>query len=223
MPPTNRGFLNPKKLFYFVAFTPIIVQIIAIGMHFGLRHNVHGRVPTASETVEFMPESRIFSVAMHVVAWACMMIFLVIDGYTEVNGRPTGDGVKVVRYIANSFAVISFISLMGLASVTLVDEKKVNIAFTGIFAFATCVYFIMRDVVFLRSNIMVSYLSWSLDAVMLAAMILGYILSFVNESHVIISSAGSVFGYIGGLTLFLKFAVIGKSLPVITLQLARKE
>ena len=218
---------NPKVLFFIVAGLPVIVSIMSMSIYFGLGHHHLNRIPALPECVNVMPESRVFSVGINIVAWLMLVVFLVIDRHLKLRGRSDesfhGNWCCVTRTVMNIFAGISFISLIGFSAVTANENKTVNIVFAGLFWTSLSVYFCLRDAQYRDVKLALHPLDWTCNAVAVACMIVSYALRLAKDERTFVRSIGAVFGYIGCTALFAKFIVIAIMLPDISLMLIRRK
>ena len=222
----NPVIYNPRIVFYIIGILPIAAMFISIALYYGLGHNQIEHIPSIPEYVILLPESRVFSVAMNVVAWLSIVAFLVIDRYLVIKGH--SDTVHqhrcclVTRTVMNICAAIAFVSMIGFTSVTINENRTANIVFSCLLWCSLSVYYFMKDSLCQYAKLKVHPMDWACNGIIVVSMMISYILSFLDSSRVILLSVGSVFGYIGSAALFLKFILIVNTLPNVSLQLVKR-
>jgi hypothetical protein len=215
---------SPGSFFFAVSLGGIAVNIGCL--YFYYLHNPFAslivKIPLIRQTAVDLPGDRLFSVGMTIVAWLTIPIFLVIDRVVILKFRIA----KIPSTFPTAFmalcAVITFVSLIGLSSITLEENSRLHLTCVGLFLIALSAYFFTTDWALAKGRVAIKPADWACDAAPLVCFSASFsLLQWCRPDPLLLSIAGAL-QYMGGTVLFLKFLIVWFRIPRVGLFLTRK-
>jgi hypothetical protein len=219
---------NPAMFFHVVAFAPLAITSGALFFYYSKRPlaALPVKFPLISDAVTTLPESRLFSVGMNIIAWLMVPVYLVIGRLlrlkSQVEEVDHKVSIKVVHIVRPITCVLSFFSLLGLSSVTVQENAVFHTTCANIFLGAISIFFLLVDFTFRQVKLRATIVDWIWDLVIPGAFGASYTITRTPAVSAGLLSIAGALQYVGGAAIFLKFARVWARFPRVGLLLTRK-
>ena len=141
----NRVVVFSAKAIYIVSLVlPLCIITACWSTYYGLGHYT-GTILTISETVEIMPESRIFSVGMTAEALIQGTIFFLRDHFIEIFVIEKTTKIQILWTITRICALISPFSLMTLCNFIVSEYFWPHMTAAFLYFISSALYFAFYD------------------------------------------------------------------------------
>ena len=141
---------SPLIIVIFITILPTFITISCFLFALHYKHiDLNHHFPMLHDVMTQLPESRVYSVGMNLVAWLALPIFLIIDRILKLKCKmeKCHNEVKVycLRWIMNIFGGFAFFSLLGLSSVNVKENRTMHNVCSHVFIFSLMIYFIIIE------------------------------------------------------------------------------
>ncbi|OHT12803.1 hypothetical protein TRFO_17273 [Tritrichomonas foetus] len=216
---------DPTYLFYVVSFLPCVIILFCLCVFSVFDHKISAgddeNIPSLSEVMMLMPESRIFAVGMIITDFFMLPIFIITHSIvTTICKNEKHEGSVFYRLIMDISAIIVFCSLIIISSVTISESKRIHMIFLHLFLFTMHSYFSSFDLIMLNSKSHKSKLSISFDILLFLCYIISTLMQILGNN--IVEFIGNILQQIVFIMLFVKFLDMKRSIPKFQLQLVKK-
>ena len=201
----------PSLFFVVVAVLPSAVVLICLGMY-GYRTGVYG-FPPIFELSRELPESRTFSVGINICSWMSVPVFLFVDRVLKLKCRLMKRETLltvIARYLMDIAGGCSFFSLVCVASVSVIEPKRVHVVASTVFVASLSLFFLLADIIMYILDLRVTFLDIIWDVAGAFFFLISVLFHFV------------CFEYLGSAVLFLKYLELFRTLPKARVMLTKK-
>jgi hypothetical protein len=222
------AIFSPSFFFISVGAGPFFILLMCLVL-FYLYHPPpagHAFIPLISFALTELPESRLFAVGMSLIAWFCVPVFLVTSRMLTLQCRvrecDNKSSVVVAGRLLIMSAVLSFLGLLGLASVSIQECYQFHVGAAVTFLVAQSLFFWCADIQMLHAGRGITALDWAWDLFcpILFAVSIG-VCGTGTQRVELLNFAGGI-QYVAAVALFAKYLRLWKKLGRIGLLLTRK-
>lgn len=138
-----------KYIYVLSAVVPFITIGLCWACYYGLKHNKNRIYPvlTISETVELIPESRIFNIGMTIEAFLQGIVFVLRQHYLHTKIRRESSHIrKGLKYVTTFCSFFSPFLLIGLANFVVSEFFLIHMSTTILYFVLTLLYFFLYDI-----------------------------------------------------------------------------
>jgi uncharacterized membrane protein len=219
---------SPAMFFHVVAFAPLAITSGSLFFYYSKQPLVAlaVKVPLLSDAMTELPESRLFSVGMNIIAWLTVPVYLIIVRLLKLKSQveevDQKTSIKIADAIRSIACVLGFFSLLGLSSVTVRESATFHTICANVFLGSISVFFLLVDFTFRQVRLPATPVDWAWDLFIPAAFAASCAITRTPDVSDALHSTAGVLQYIGGAAIFLKFARVWTRFPKIGLLLTRK-
>ena len=205
----NQSILySPFIMGSIIAFTPIFVI-----SYFAAIYNHHIEVdfyhlPMIQNIMIQLPESRLYSVGMNLLAWWTLPVFLIMDRILKLKCKIEKCNkdrlIYCIRWLMNIFAGFSFFGMLGMASINNKEHSQFHQISVFVVVIFLTLYYILFDLEMCWAKLNVSIINriWSFLGII--AYLSSYFL-FKYQNSELMKSVAALFQYISIPCFSLKF------------------
>jgi hypothetical protein len=227
-PPQSPAVFSPSLFFYAVGLAPAVIIFSSFFLFYVYHHPPADAVfvPLISLAMVELPESRLFSVGMSLVAWFCVPVFLVVSRMLTLKCRVAHcddrRGVKIASKLLNISSVFCFLGLLGLASITIRESEKFHLASAVCFVVAQSVFFLAADYQMSEARRKITLLDWIWDAFCPVIFLVSVGIWALAGNNIALLNAAGILHCVAAVAFSAKYLRVRSVLGRIGLLLTRK-
>ncbi|EAY14951.1 hypothetical protein TVAG_396810 [Trichomonas vaginalis G3] len=189
---------------------------IAVSIYYTLKHNKVYKytIVTISESVVFLPESRIFNISMTIMALLQSVVFILRHHYLNVIiTRESKWYLHLLKWICIIFAFVSPPAFIGLANFTVREFFNVHNMCAFIYFYTVSFYFLCYDIIIICVKKKIKWYSMFVTILGIICLQLSLWPLFIDPHNNTIVSTTSVFEFITVFLFTLKTTLTLVDLP----------
>ena len=215
--------IGKRYHFHYFYYAIGVITTITIALCEGFYYGMHSDGPgTISDISIHLPEARVFSVGMNMVAWILLIVFYfnyeIVMILWSVNGIPIDCTTMVAVIMHNVLCIGSFVGLTLLACITKEENRTVHYVGIYLFIVSFSLYILLYDCLCIVGGITVLKRSWTCTAAYFVFLIMALMFRIFSVSKI----AYIVFELCFVVCAFSKVSIQWKQLPPTRLELVKK-
>ncbi|OHS99582.1 hypothetical protein TRFO_33957 [Tritrichomonas foetus] len=217
---------SPFSLVCIISICPIFIVFICYAFAYFNNHITFQKsIPMISQVMVRLPECRIYSVCMNLVAWTALPIFLIIDRILKLKCKiekcHKHVTVYCLRWLMNICAGFSFFGMIGMASINIDERIQFHNNCVCIFVVFMTLYFFLIDYEMVQAKLNVKTFHVFLSFVGISLFTVSYILMKKDDDF--LQSVSAVIQIIAIPCMSMKFLIIWKTLPASGILITHKK